>query len=156
MSVTVEYFYSDKKFIAKQLKYLPHYIKSQLSKDEIMSDLNVTLCNCATGFNPDKCGGNAFPYVRKAFLNNLHKTLRDKQFFEETEAPLESAYGITYIPEEPEEYELMAYLSSLPDILLESLTEFALGKKNKQELIDSPCFIKMDIDRILDKLDALV
>lgn len=156
MSVTVEYFCSDKKLINKLIKYLPHYIKSQLSKDEIVSDLNITLCNCAIGFNPEACNGNAFPYVRRAFINNLNKTLRDKQFFAESEAPLEAAYGMTYTQEEPEEHELMAYISSLPDILLESLTEFALGKKNKQELIDSPCFARMDIDRILDKLDALV
>lgn len=144
----------DNKFISKQLKYVPYIYRSSLSEDEIRSELNMAIVNCCQRFNSKR--GHIFPYVQRAFFNGMKNLFRNKSFYEQSEAPLEAAYGMTYTAEEPEHLELMAYLSSLPDELLADLTEFVLGKKNKEQIVSNPSFAKLDVDRIIQKLDFIL
>lgn len=152
--LTVEDLCCNKQFINDQIKRTPHWMKSKLTNNEIRSELNLAICTCIKTFNSKR--GNIFGYVRSVFINNMRRAIRNNQFFTDIEAPLDAAYGLTYKEKEPEEIELLAYLSSLPDPLLESLTEFVMGKKNKDEIVSNPSFKKLNIDRIIDKLDSLL
>lgn len=153
--MNAEKLYIDDKFISDQLKFVPKYFRDQISKDEIKSDLALAICACAKYFDPKK-GKNISPYVRLSFMRNLQKTVRDKQFYLDSEAPLEAANNLTYEDKPTENIELITYLSLLPNDLLGELTEFALGKKNKEEIVSNPSFKKLNINRIIEKLDQLV
>tara|TARA_R110000868_G_scaffold27008_1_gene103256 strand:- start:25 stop:483 length:459 start_codon:yes stop_codon:yes gene_type:complete len=144
----------DNKFILKQLKYVPYIYRSSLSDDEIRSELNIAMVNCCKGFDPKK--GSIFPYVQRAFFNGMKNLFRDKSFYSQSEVSLSEAYSVTYTEEEPEHLELIVYLSSLPNELLVDLTEFALGKKNKEEIVSNPSFFKLDVSRVIEKLDFLL
>lgn len=144
----------DKSFISKQLKYVPYFYRSSLEKDEIRSELNMAIIKCCKHFDPKK--GKIFPYVQRAFLNGLKKLANDKSFYSSVEVGLDEAYSVTYMDKEPEHLELLAYLSSLPNDLLEDLTQFALGKKNKEEIVSNPSFFKLDVERVIEKLDFLL
>lgn len=154
-SMNAEELYTNKKFISDQLKSVPKFFSDQMSKDEIKSDLALAICACVKQFDPQK-GKNISPYVRRSFIRNLQHTLRNKQFFLDIEAPIEAAYNFTYEDKQNESMELTAYLSTLPNDLLGELTEFALGKKNKEEIVANPSFKKLNINRIIEKLDQLV
>ena len=153
--MNAEKLYTDNKFISDQLKSVPKYFRDQISKDEIKSDLALAICACVKQFDPKK-GKNISPYIRLSFMRNLQKTVRDKQFYLDSEAPLEAANSLTYEDKPRENIELITYLSSLPNDLLGELTEFALGKKNKEEIVSNPSFKKLNINRIIEKLDQLV
>ena len=153
--MNAEQLYTNSQFISEQLKKVPKYFRDQMSTDEIRSDLSLAICSCVRFFDPEK-GSDIFPYIRKSFIRNLQRTLKDKQFYQETEAPLEAAANITYEDQKLENAELLAYLSSLPNNLLGELTEFVLGKKKKEEIIDNPSNRKLNINRILYQLDQLV
>ena len=153
--MNAETLYRDKKFVNAQLSSVPRYFWGQLSPDEIKSDLALAICTCVKTFDSTK-SNNIAPYIRRSFINNIKNTLRDKQFIKESEAPLEAAYSHTYEDQPIEKRELIAYLSSLPNTLLSDLTEFVLGKKNKEEIVSNPSFKKINIDRILSKLDGLL
>lgn len=146
--------YSNKSFISKQLKYVPFYFRSYLSKEEIRSELNMAIVNCCKTYNPKK--GDIFPYVRTAFLNRMKNLARDKSFYEQSEVSLSAAYDMTYEEKDPEYVELLTYLSSLPNELLEDLTLFVLGKKNKEQVVSNPSFVRLNVDRVIQKLDFIL
>ena len=146
--------YSNKQFLSKILKSVPYIYRSNLSEDEIRSELNMAIVNCCRNFNPKR--GNIFPYVRTAFFNGLKNLFRNKSFNEQAEVSLSAAYDLTYEEKDPEYIELITYLSSLPVDLLEDLTQFALGKKNKEQVVSNPSFIKLNVDRIIQKLDFIL
>lgn len=146
---------NDKKFIASQMRSLPKYIYGFLSKDEIKSDLFLTIYNVVNSkakIAPSKI----FNYIRCCFLNTLKNSIRDQQQYASKHYPLEYAHNLTYVEKDEEEAELCAYLTSLPDFLLGELTEFALGKKNKEEIIANPSLNGLNVDRVLEKLDCLL
>lgn len=145
---------NDNKFISKQLKYVPYIYRTSLSSDEIRSELNMAMVQCSKKFDPKK--GNIFPYVQRAFFNGMNNLFKIKSFNKESEVSLSFASQVSYTEEEPEHLELMAYLSSLPDELLNDLTEFALGKKNKEEIVSNPSFKMLNVERVIEKLDFLI
>lgn len=146
----------DKKFINSQMNNIPKYFYGFFSKDEIKSDLYITICNLAANSKKVIKKENLFFYVRTCFLNTLKNSLRDKQYYSDKHYSLEYANNVTYEMQPFHEVELHAYLSSLPEELLSDLTEFALGQKNKEEIVANPSFKKINVDRILDKLDNLI
>lgn len=146
---------NNKKFISAQMRSLPKYIYGFLSKDEIKSDLYLTIfraLNSKYKITPS----NLFNYIRCCFINTLRNSIRDQQQYASKHCSLEYAYNSTYVEKNEEEAELCAYLSSLSDTLLNELTEFALGKKNKEEIIANPSLNKLNVDRVLEKLDYLL
>ncbi len=146
----------DKRFINSQMRNIPKYFYGYFSKDEIKSDLYFTICNLICNGTKTIKKENLFFYVRTCFINTLRNSLRDKQYFTDKHCSLEYANNVTYEIQPFHELELQAYLQSLPEELLSDLTQFALGQKNKEEIVSNPSFKKINIDRILDKLDALV
>jgi hypothetical protein len=154
MSFNPEVIVNDKVFISNQMKYVPYRFKEFLSQEEIRAELNFTIVNCSKKFNPRR--GTIFNYVQRSFINNLNTLARDRSFFYETEAPISAAFDMTYTENNPEEAELMAYLHSLPVDLLTDLTDFVLGKKNKEEIIANPSFQRINIDRVIENLDCLI
>ena len=146
---------SDKKFISAQMRSLPKYVYGFLSKDEIKSDLYLTICKAVNTKNKIPAS-SVFNYIRCCFLNTLKNSIRDQQQYASKHCSLECAYNQTYTPKDQDEAVLHAYLTSLPDTLLGELTEFALGKKNKEEIIANPSLNKLNVDRVLEKLDCLL
>lgn len=146
---------NDKKFIAAQMRSLPKYVYGFLSKDEIKSDLYLTICRVMNA-KVKVAPSNIFKYIRCSFLNTLKNSIRDQQQYATKHCSLEYAYNQTYTPKDQDEAVLHAYLTSLPDTLLGELTEFALGKKNKEEIIANPYLSGLNVDRVLEKLDHLL
>ena len=145
---------NDKKFVKDQLRNVRKSTRSILSKDEIQSDLHMAIVNCAERFDPKK--GDIFTYVRYSFFNMMRRSVADRLFLNSVEAPLEAAFDRTYEDNDPEDYSLRAYISTMPQELVEGLTDLVLGKKTKDDLLSKPSFQKINIDRILEKLDGII
>ena len=143
---------NDKNFIRKQLKYVPKKFWIFLSRDEIESELNLAIFNCSKTYNIKL--GTMFGFVKHAFINNLNNALRDKSFYMEMEVPISAAYNMQCKEESRDSIELMSYISELPTELVIALTDFLLGQKNKEEIVSNPSFKKINVDRILSKLDS--
>lgn len=141
-------------FISGQMRLVPKAFYKHLSYDEIKSELYITIGRCVEKFDPKR--GNIFFFVKKSLSNALKRMIEDQRYYSETEVPLEHAYGLSYEPKNEAEQELLSYLGHFSDDILNELTDFVLGKKNKDELQKSPSFERVDVDRIINSLDLLV
>lgn len=141
-------------FISGQLRMVPKMFYNYMSHEEIKSELYITIGRCVEKFDPKR--GNIFFFVKKSLFNALKRIIEDQRYYSDTEVPIEYAYGLTYETKNESEQELLAYLSSFPDDVLNELTDFVLGKKNKDELKKSPPFERIDVERIISSLDSLV
>lgn len=141
-------------FVSGQLRLVPKMFYNYMSHEEIKSELYITIGRCVEKFDPKR--GNIFYFVKKSLHNALKRIIENQRYYSETEVPIEHAYGLTYEPKNESEQELLAYLSSFSDDVLNKLTDFVLGKKNKDELKKSPPFERIDVDRLIGSLDLLV
>lgn len=153
--MNVETICLDKKFINSQMRNIPKYFYGFLSKEEIKSDLYFTICKLSNS-RVKIATNNLFFYIRTCFINTLKKSIRDKQYYAEKHCSLDYAYNKTYEVELETNVALCAYLQTLPEQLLNDLTEFVLGKKNKEEIIANPSLKKINVNRVLEKLDYLL
>jgi len=156
MTANPETILFNSEFIKSQMRQVPSIYWANLSKEEIKSELDLTICNCCKYYDPNR--GPLFYYVKRSFHNALRRLLDTMNYQRKFEVPLEYAYGASYETKEVQEQEssLMAYLKDLPSDLIPELTDFVLGKKNKEELTSNPSFKKVNIDRILSNLDHLL
>jgi len=146
----VEKVLNDKNFIKNVMKKIPPYFYSNFSSDEIRSEVYFAIINSSKYYDPKK--GSLLNLVRFNAINLLNTKLQNLIRVRENEVPIEAAYGRTYVHEDKHD-ELLAFFRTLPTEWLEDLTEFALGKKKKEEITISsdPSF-----ERVLEKIDMMV
>jgi len=154
-SEVIEKLAKDKAFISRQICKLPNRIKSAFPFSEMRAELFYLLVKALPKFDENK--GALGDYIQVVFYRSMQKLFQEKMDRNKTERSISAAGSLYYNDHNKDgNQELYAYLSSLPEALLSDLTEFALGKKNRAEIISNPAHIKVDVDRVLSKLDALV
>jgi hypothetical protein len=144
----------NKTFINSQLMYIRPVAWNVMSRSEIMSDLNLAIIDCCRKYDPSK--GKMFNYVQAAFRNILNASINNRLFFLNSEVELSYASEISYSEQEPDDVGLHTYIASLPEELITDLQQLVLGKIKKDDLQSNPSYRKMNIDRILEKLDGII
>lgn len=150
--MTPEKLIEDKNFISAVLKSVPWKISNNFSKDEIKSELYMTLCICCKNYDP--MFGKLKNYVVAALCNNLISELKKKEKQKAIERPLEYAENLTYTLNF-EDSNFKEYIKGLPQHFVEDLTKFALGKIKKEDLLKPSYGIDaVVLERILRKIDS--
>lgn len=147
----VENLINDKNFMNSIYGRVPSMFFSNFSSDEIISEIHFAILKGSKTFNPQK--GRAINFVYSILINQLNKKIREAITIKQNEVSLDLAYDNTYLENQDDHTELLAYFRTLPTEWLTELTEFALGKKKKEEIAISndPSF-----ERVLNKIDRLV
>lgn len=144
----------NKAFVNSQLAYIRPVAWNIMSRSEIMSDLNLAIVDCCRKYDPTK--GRIFNYVQAAFRNILNASINDRLFFFNSEVDLSYADQLSYSEPEPDDVGLHAYIASLPEDLIADLQQLVLGKIKKDDLEKRPSYRKINIDRVLEKLDGII
>jgi hypothetical protein len=145
----------DKNFVGHILNKIPYYLKSQMTKSDIMSELGLVLVLCSKSFDPKK--GSLVNFVSRSLQNNLISKLNREADIRRKEVPLEWASGHVYEENKDETAPLLAYFKELPVDLLDRLSQFALGKIKKEDIYGPPLRLTSEeVSRIIEKIDSMV
>lgn len=143
------------KFINRQIASLPKHYKYYFSFEELQSEMVLIISSCVKNFNPKK--GSIKNFVNKTANKiigaKIKKTLTDRTF----ERPLEFAHKASYAFQDPSDVKLTRFLKSLPNDLIEDLTAYTEGKKEKGAILQTPYRVGLlDMRKLLKTIDSLM
>lgn len=143
------------KFLNRQIAKLPRYYKHYYSLHELQSEMVVIISNCIKNFNPKK--GSIGNFVNKTAIKvlgaKIKKTITERTF----ERPLEFAQTASYAFQDPSDVKLSRFLKSLPADLIEDLTAYTEGKKEKGAILQTPYRVGLlDMRKLLKTIDGLM
>ena len=147
---------NNSKFLARQIARLPHYFKQYYSFHEIQSEMVIIIAQCCKGFNPKK--GTISNFVNKTALKVFKQKIAEIILTRKTERPLEFAQNVTYAFQDPSEVRLSRFLKSLPNALVDDLTEYTEGQKEKGAILRTPYvgIGLIDLNKLMRKIDDLL
>lgn len=143
------------KFINKQVLYLPKHYRYYFTFEELQSEMVLIISSCVKNFNPKK--GSIGNFVKKTAIKVIGAKVRKMMNERVFERPLEFAQTASYAFQDPADVKLARFLKSLPSDLIEDLTAYTEGKKEKGAILQTPYRVGLlDMRKLLKTIDGLM